>query len=56
MQVKVKNLSLGGKNNSHLKNLSNLSLGKFDLFGKNALSMHDSYDLNMLICMKKLWS
>ena len=24
----------------------------FDLFGKNVLLMHDSYDLNMLICRK----
>ena len=29
---------------------------ELDLFGKNALLMHDSYDLNMLICMKKLRS
>ena len=41
-----KNTFLGGKNISH--NLTSLE--------KNALLMHDSYDLNMFICMKKLWS
>ena len=41
-----KNLFLGGKNISH--NMTYLE--------KNALLMDDSYDLNMLICMKKLRS
>ena len=37
---------LGGKNISH--NVTSLE--------KNALLMHDSYDLSILICMKKLRS
>ena len=39
-----KNLFLGGKNISY--NLTSL----------DALLLHDSYDLNMLVCMNELWS